>query len=304
MATTGPATTSQIGLENRTEILPEPIIPKNIPGVFGPDYSFADNVPFPAQVGVVDGNTVDSVVNAVKGAGYYIDTIGFGASSSSLTAGMGVRPLGVNTFMPTGFTCANGADMWMYMEGIPTGKALGKRVAQGLANAGMPQMRGLAPGILEDAEHALDPIPMMSAVFGTGYPNCKYVTKRVGDQDNKIQNPATGNYFVDDPASVVYTGGVPMQGHWVHDSDLDMDRYNAVPKDYCSDGYLKTSHKDSDCLKPLQNRNVSGFQDYCNCPYHAGRRMRLMDILKIVGISAGVVLAIGVVHRMTRGSKN
>jgi len=295
MATTGPATISQIGLENRTEILPEPVIPSNIPGVFGPDYSFADNIPVPAQVGVVDGNTVDSVVNAVKGAGYYIDTIGFGQSSSSLTAGMGVRPLGVNTFTPTGFTCANGASMWMYMEGIPTGNALGKTLAQGLASSGMPQMRGLAPGILEDAERALDPNPMMAAVFGTGYPKCKYVMKKVGDQDGKIQNPATGNYYVDDPGSVVYQGRVPMQGRWVHDTDVDMDGYNAVAKDYCPNGYPKANHQDSDCLKPLQSRQMSGtsgFQDY-SCVH----RRRALDIIKMVAIAGGVLLAIGIVHR-------
>ena len=302
MATTGSVTTSQIGLENRTEILPQPVIPTNIPGVFGPDYTFADNVPTPSQIGVKDGNTVGSVIDAVKGAAYYIDTIGFGQSSSSLTSGMGVRRLGVNTFMPTGFTCANGADMWMYMEGISTGNSVGAGLKKGLASSGMPQMRGLAPGIMEDANDALDPNPMMGAVFGTGYPSCKFVMKKVGDQDGKIQNPATGKYYVDDPASVVNQGGSPMQGRWVHDKDLDMDQYNAVPKDYCPNGYPKTSHKDSDCLKALQSRQMpsasasasaSGFRNY-------HKTSILIDLIKMVAIATGVLLAIGVVHKIVK----
>ena len=302
---TGPITTSQVGLENRSEILPQPNIPTDMPGIFGPDYSFADNVPLPSKVGVVDGNSIESVINAVKGAAYYIDTIGFGASSSSLTSGMGVRPLGVNTFTPTGFTCANGANMWMYMEGIPTGNALGKRLANGLKAEGLPPMRGLAPGILEDAENALDPNPMISAVFGTGYPNCKYVTKQVGDQDRKIRNPATGNYYVNDPESVINTGGVPTQGRWVHDGDLTMDQYNAVPKNYCPNGYPKVNHKDSDCLKPLLKRTMSGFKNYesAQCTCHK-KESPAVKVLKMVGIAAGVLITVGLIHKMLRKSKN
>lgn len=39
-------------------------------------------------------------------------------------------------------------------------------MAAGLASAGLPQLRGLAPGILEDVKGALDPTPIMSAAFG------------------------------------------------------------------------------------------------------------------------------------------
>ena len=38
-----------VGLENRSAILPTPNIPDKTPGVFGPDYSFADNVPLPGD---------------------------------------------------------------------------------------------------------------------------------------------------------------------------------------------------------------------------------------------------------------
>jgi hypothetical protein len=192
--------------------------------------------------------------------------------------------------------------MWMYLEGISTGNSVGAGLNKGLASSGMPQMRGLAPGIMEDANDALDPNPMMGAVFGTGYPNCKFVMKKVGDQDGKIQNPATGKYYVDDPGSVVYQGGVPMQGRWVHDKDLDMDGYNTVSKDYCPNGYPKTSHKDSDCLKELQSRQIpsasasasaTGFRNY-------DKSSRLMDLIKMVAIATGVLLAIGAVHKIVK----
>ena len=286
------AAATSAGLENRTSILPTPNIPK-VPGVFGPDYSFADNVPLPNQVGVYDGDSISSVIDAVKGAAYYVDTIGFGQSSSSLTAGMGVKPIGVNTFMKTGFTCANGADMWMYNEGIPTGNALGKRLSKGLASVGLPQMRGLAPGILEDAETALDPSPVMSAMFGTGYPSCTYVMKQVGDQDGKIQNPESKAYYVDTPETVVQKGGVPMQGRWIYDSNLTSDQYNAVPKTHCPDGFPKKSHKDSDCLKPLQSMKMDSFRDYESAH-------RVNGLGKAVIISAVVLAGIILVHRLVR----
>ena len=291
-----------VGLENRTSILPTPKIPDKVPGIFGPDYSFADNVPLPGSIGVRDGNTVESVVGAVKGVAYYVDTIGFGESSSSLTGGMGLKPIGVNTFMKTGFTCSNGADMWMYNEGIPTGNALGKRLADGLKSAGMPGMRGLAPGILEDVETALDPKPIMSAMFGSSTPVCKYVTERVGDQDNVFKNTTTKSFYVDNPEIVFCSngakpnlvlgtcdGGVPMQGRWVRDSDTAM--VEAKPT-FCPDGYPIGNHTDSDCLKPITKLSIEG---YCN-------RTSAVELLKMIGAAAGVLLVIGGIHRCVKGT--
>ena len=288
------AVLKQIGLENRTAILPTPSIPK-VPGVFGPDYSFADNVRLPNEVGVYDGDSITSVIDSVKGAAYYIDTIGFGQSSSPLTAGMGIKPIGVNTYMRTGFTCANGAEMWMYNEGIPTGRALGKRVADGLQKANLPQLRGLAPGIMEDAQSALDPEPLMRAMFGTGYPNCKYEMNQVGDQDGNIQNSATQAYYVENPETVVRNNGVPMQGRWVYDSDLTSDQYTSVPKTHCPDGFPKKNHKDTDCLKPLQSMKMDSFRDYATSSSH-----RLAQLGKAVGIAACILFGIGIFHRLTR----
>jgi len=225
-----------IGLEKRQSILPSP----EVPGLLGPDYSYADAVKLPSEVGVRDGDTIQSVVDAIGGAAYYIDTIGFGESSSSLSANKGLKPLGVNVWMRTGFTCSNGADMWTYLQGIPIGNSLGGRVAAGLKQAGLPALRGLAPGILEDVQTALDPTPIVSAAFGSGYPQCRLVTQRVGDQDGNIfKKDSNGKviYYIQNPETAVKGGdGFYYQSRWTKDADIDKNTWDKTPKIYCPNG--------------------------------------------------------------------
>jgi hypothetical protein len=252
-----------IGLETRTSILPTPDATPRGPGILGPDYSFADNLPLPGQVGVESGDSMDSVINAVKGVGYYVDMIGFGEASSGLTQGVGPgggpRPLGVNIWMRTGLKCSNGAEMWTYQSGIPTGNALGKRIKDGLASAKLPMMRGLAPGIMEDAQSALDPTPIMKSVFGSGRPKCKFEKQLVGDQDGKIQNPATKAYYVENPETVTQEGGKSYQKRWTYDSDLTDEQWNNEEKTHCANGYLVDNHRDSNCKNPLES-TAEGFR--------------------------------------------
>ena len=239
-----------IGLEKRTSILPTPEIKKG-PGLLGPDYSFADNVLLPGQVGVRDGDSIDSVIDSLKAVSYYVDTIGFGEPSNPLSRDRPVKPLGVNTWMRTGQKCSNGAEAWMYMEGIPTGTALGSRVRDGLKSAGLPGLRGLAPGIVEDAKEALNPVPLLSAVFGSGNSVCQRVSQRVGDQDNKLQNP-DGTYYIENPELVEYRGDVPYQTRWTAvNTPITQDQWEKVEKTHCPDGFLKKAHKDNDCKKQL-----------------------------------------------------
>ena len=68
-------------------ILPTPSMPRNVPGIFGPDYSFSDNIPLPSEIGVYDGDDVGSVMSAAKAAAFYADTIGFGQSSNKWSQG-------------------------------------------------------------------------------------------------------------------------------------------------------------------------------------------------------------------------
>lgn len=251
------------GLENRKSILPTPAAEPMGPGLLGPDYSFADNLALPGQVGVRDGDDLGSVIDSVKAIGYYVDMIGFGEASSGLSRGVGPgggpRPLGVRTWMKTGLHCSNGADMWMYLDGVPTGNALGKRIKDGLASAGLPGMRGLAPGIMEDAENALNPMPILKTAFGTGFPQCKLEEQPVGDQDGAIQNTATGAYYMPNPETVYKKDGRSYQKRWVHDRDLTQDDWNNAEKTHCADGYLVDNHRDSNCVNPLES-TAEGFE--------------------------------------------
>ena len=243
------------GLETRTSILPTPAIPQG-PGVFGPDYSFADNIKLPGEIGVRDGDSLTDVVDAVKGVGYYVDTIGFGESSSPLTRDMGLKPIGVNFWMKTGLTCSNGADMYQYVEGIPKGDALGQRISDALRSSGMPGMRGLAPGIVEDAKAALNPVPVLEAVFGSGYPVCRFEKRPVGDQDGRIVNPATGKSYVENPETVVDG----QQGRWVYAGSMSKAEWDRSPKTHCPSGYPKKNYRDMNCNDRLESLS-EGFEN-------------------------------------------
>jgi hypothetical protein len=226
----------------RDPILPQPKVSTTGPGIVGPDYSFAESIPLPNQIGVRDGDDMGSVMGAVKGVAFYADTIGFGGPSTFLDRDMGLKPIGVQVWMKTGFQCSNGADMWSYMDGIPTGNALGTTLAKGLSDAGMPALRGLAPGIIEDIQAAFDPAPIMNSVFGTGFPSCKLEERTVGDQDGNIyKTDPKGNriYYVENPETVVQRGGRSYQSRWTLDHNITQSEWNKVPKTFCRDGSKK-----------------------------------------------------------------
>jgi hypothetical protein len=234
-------TAPQQGTEKRTSILPS-MIPSGL-GFFGSPYSPADSMLTPNQIGVRVGSNISDVVSAVKGVGFYGDQIGFGAPSTGLTRGMDLRPLGVNYFIKTGVKCSNGADMWHYMQGITQGDALGEKMKNVMADMGMPPLQGLAPGMIEDAEHALNPAPLMNALFGSGYPQCKQATMPVGDSYGHIADTTTGESWISNPETARQEGGGWVQTRWVQDTDrngnpvnLSRDQWAAAPKTYNPDG--------------------------------------------------------------------
>ena len=277
-----------IGLEERISILPTPDVQPIGPGLLGPNYSFADNVPLPGDVGVRDGDSMNDVIDSVKAVAYYVDMIGFGQASTGLSSGVGPngrgpRPLGVNTWMRTGLKCSNGADMWMYNQGVPNGNALGERVKIGLESAKLPAMRGLAPGILEDAQAALNPVPIVKALFGSGFPRCRLVEEEVGDQDGRIKNPVPkGAYYVEDKDSVYQRDGRSYQRRWAYDSDLSQDQWEKEKKTHCPNGYRLENHANYDCKQALQSRQ-EGFADQAS-------QAKQASALVSVGVLAVVTL--------------
>lgn len=223
------ASSSQIGAENRKNILPT--ADPGGPGFLGPSYDPSNYIPLPGDIGVHRGGDLQDVTNAIKGVAYYSDVIGFGESSNGLTQGMDFQHYGVNYFMRTGAKCSNGADMWVYVDTIPKGNALGKRVKAGLASAGLPAMRGLAPGMLEDVEGALNPEPIINALFSGAYPSCRQVTLPVGDERGNVADPETGELWVEGP---VEPGS--KQTKWVQDKALSRDEWESTPKTMNADG--------------------------------------------------------------------
>lgn len=205
-----------MGNDKRANVLP--VKEASGPGFLGPQYNPADEMLPPASIGVKrDGSgSLNSVLGAVKGVIYYGDMIGFGESSSAFTKDMpGLKPLGVNYFVNSGLTCSNGATMWEYVQTIPTGGALGEKVKQAIRGAKLPEMRGMAPGILEDAQFALNPMPVINAVVGSGYPQCRLVTKPVGDFDGKIYN--VDDVLLVDPEGLIERDGRYYQERWIQD---------------------------------------------------------------------------------------
>jgi len=206
---------SQVGNEKRANVLP--VGTASGPGFLGPSYNPADEMLPPAAIGVRRGGDLGDVVGAVKGIIYYGDMIGFGAPSSGFTQGMpGLKPLGVNYFINSGLTCSNGAIMWEYVKTIPEGNALGNKVKDALAGVGLPPLKGMAPGMVEDVKYALNPFPVINAVVGSGYPKCRLVKKLVGDIDGRIQN-VDGVLLVDPTGIIQGKDGKFYQERWVQD---------------------------------------------------------------------------------------
>ncbi len=199
------------GAETRSNILPT-VEPRGI-GFFGPDYNFDEQLIRPAEVGIRRGDSLDSVFNAIKGVGYYMDTIAFGEASSGLTSGMPFKHYGTNYYLNTGSKCSNGADMWHYMELIPKGDSAGV-LGTALSEMGYGQLRGLAPGAIEDIKGAVNLGPAAKALFGTGYPVCKLANLPVGDENKQIRNPKSGEPWVDNPNAV--KDCVFQNGQWVN----------------------------------------------------------------------------------------
>ena len=89
-------------------------------------------------------------------------------------------------------------------------------------------MRGLAPGIVEDAAAALNPLPLFRAAMGSGYARCKKVTLPVGNARGELKSSYDGSVWVTGPVEM--RDGVPHQTRWVYDSDITQTEFEGTPK--------------------------------------------------------------------------
>jgi hypothetical protein len=235
-------------------------------GYFGPTYSFADNIKLPGQIGVRQEASVGAILDSVAGVNYYVDTIAFG--SPTFFNKQSMTPMGVRYFLNTEQRCSNGATQSEYFDGVTKGDIMGSAVAAGLQSAGLPGLKGLAPGMLENARDALDPRPIFSAVTGTGYSVCQQVLCPVGDAAGSITN-ADGTQYVVDP--VQYVNGIPYQSRWTQAYDstgspiqISQDEFAATPKCYNADGSL-ISPPPAGCSSIPGATNQQGTAKYALC---------------------------------------
>jgi hypothetical protein len=236
MATSVPLV-QQYGNEIRNTILPTEA--QSGVGFFGPPYDPSDELVLPNQIGVRDEGSLGATVDAIKGVAFYADMIGFGAPSNKFTRGMAVKPypLGANYFLKTAQKCSNGELMYEYVEGIPKGDVLGRRMQAALEGMGYPPLKGLGPAMMEDVKDALNPRPVVRALFGSAYPRCKQITARVGSSLNRLYALDENGQLdmkkplVDNVQSVIYDGErndfgpIPKQTRWVIDRYIDRDTY-------------------------------------------------------------------------------
>jgi hypothetical protein len=205
--------------------------------MMGPTYSYADELSTPTELGI-SGNdgSAGGIIRAIAGVNYYTDAIGFGESTGlAKMNGMTQQPLGIRYFTKTGAKCSNGADMYQYIDTTPQG--LPGRVGNEIERTLGVRMRGLAPGIMQDAAGSLNPLPMFQAMAGSAYPKCKQVTYPVGDLKGQLRSPSSGTQWITDPDTRIQYG-TPHQTRWVYDSDLSREQYDAEPKTQAKEGFV------------------------------------------------------------------
>jgi hypothetical protein len=202
--------------------------------MLGPTYNYAEELLPPSAIGVAVGDSFSQVYNNIKGVNYYVDAIGFGQGTFLNDKPM--KPLGLRYFLDTGFVCSNGAKQYQYIDTTPQGDSMGELVKTELSKQGLPAMRGLAPGMLEDAQIALNPVPLFRAAMGdTGYSECERVEKPVGDLSGKTVSRGGTVWLTPD----VVRSGVPYQTRWVSARPISASVYAATPKIYNADGTLR-----------------------------------------------------------------
>jgi hypothetical protein len=204
--------------------------------MLGPNYSYADEIRTPPELGISRGGDFGDIEKAVAGINFYVDNIGFGNPTGlAKKEGMNAYPLGIRYFMKTGSKCSNGQDMYEYIDTIP--KPMGGRMGNAIQQSLGVKFQGLAPGIMQDAAGALNPTPLFEAVAGTGYARCKQMEGEVGDDKGLLQSSLSGTKWITDSVDGT-KGGKPFQRRWVFDKYVSQDEYAADRKAAGVEGFV------------------------------------------------------------------
>lgn len=213
-------------------------------GALGPSFSYADNLKTPSEIGVRSGGDFNSIMKSVAGISYYVDAIGFG-ERSMFGRSLGApeqSPIGLKYFINTNNKCSNGKDMYEYIDGTPQGDLMGKKIGTEIRNTMGVGLKGLAPGILEDARDALNPTPFLQIASGSGYPKCKQVTLPIGngqtpkfDSSGNLVGP---NNEIWAKPPIQMKDNVPHQTQWIFDTYISKDEFDNSQKE----GFLSNSY--------------------------------------------------------------
>lgn len=163
-------------------------------GALGPYYDYSNELKYPSELAIDrDGDIFTGpaqIERNVRGVKYYMDAIAFGNSvpfpGLSQNNELKQAPMGLNFFFNTGQQCSNGADMYQYMTTIPSG--LPGSIGAGLKKKLGSNLQGLAPGALQDSFEAMNPVPILGAVIGSGFPKCKLIERPVGDANGNLRS--------------------------------------------------------------------------------------------------------------------
>ena len=109
--------------------------------------------------------------------------------------------------------------------------------------SGLPQLRGLGPGSLEDAKAALNPVPLVKSLMGSGYAKCKQAFLPVGDLYGNIGDE-NGPWILDADKVVMGPGGRRYQSRWVLDRNITKGEFDSTPKLFEFDGSEKKPVKE------------------------------------------------------------
>lgn len=199
--------------------------------ILGPTYDYSEEIPTPKHVGVNFGDgSLDGIMGAAAGVDYYTSTVAFGESiNEAKDRGYNQQPLGLRFFLNTGIKCSNKQDMYQYISTVPPGFT--GHFGDEMLKFFSVNVRGLAPGIFHDAGKALDVTPMFNSLANSGLAKCRKVSLPVGDLNGNIQSPKTGKWWIDpSKEKLTYEGGRPHASHWIFDSWLTPEQYDADQK--------------------------------------------------------------------------
>ena len=147
----------------------------------GPSYPYWQNIKNPADIGMSDNGSLNTLGKDIDGLIQYVEVLVTGDSKASATGG----PLGNKFFLNVGGKCI-GQDTnkeesrYIYINNVPQGNV--PFISSGLGT-NFKNFKGLIPGTMSNLNR-LNPFAMMQAFMSGSTPPCQKVTLETVDTKN------------------------------------------------------------------------------------------------------------------------